>query len=149
MTEIHTVQPSNELYRWLHPGQFDWKESRPTSAAFTDPHMSVDIAVLTDVKQSYLRGKRNGKNAVVSFQASIALEREQEVIHCPTHVLTNQTETSVCSFRTDCPAFSDESVNATICINDAHGCVIGNKTRSVARAFAKASKVEIWPPSPS
>lgn len=43
MTEVYQVKPDDKLLRWLHPGQFNWEENRPTSAAFKDENMSVDI----------------------------------------------------------------------------------------------------------
>jgi hypothetical protein len=77
MTEIHQVQSSDQLFRWLHPGQFDWDERRPTSAAFRDPHMSVDLEPLTSLAESYARAKVAGKNAVASFLAGQAFEKDQ------------------------------------------------------------------------
>lgn len=140
------VLHSDELYRWLHPGQFKWSEGRASSAAFKGSHMSVDIAKLTTLKQSYERAQTNKKNAVVSFRAEEVFTRNQEVIHCPTTVISS-TSHPACIVRTDCPAYSDTlSETSLTCINPAHGCVVGKKSDSFARALAKACKVEIYPP---
>lgn len=58
MTANYQVQPVDKLFRWLHPGQFKWDEMRPTSAAFRDRYMSVDIAELTSLHTSYERAKK-------------------------------------------------------------------------------------------
>ncbi|ARV57325.1 hypothetical protein BZZ01_00620 [Nostocales cyanobacterium HT-58-2] len=61
--------------------------------------------------------------------------------------MTEDTQTIVCKVRNDCTAYSENiSSDCLVCINYAHGCVIGKKNKSFARALAKACKVEICPP---
>jgi hypothetical protein len=147
MTEIHTVQPSDKLFRWLHPGQFKWDERRPTSAAFQDPYMSVDIACLTTLEESYNRAQKISKNAVASIMAKQAFEKNQKVHHCPAQICESSGD-SVCITDEGCPAYQiDGSSKKLICINPAHGCVVGEKPKkSVARFFARECAVEIYPP---
>lgn len=83
MIKIHQVQKEDKLFRWLHPGQFKWDEKRPTSAAFQDPYMSVDIACLTSLQESYERAKKNNKDAIASIVAQQAFDKNQKVHHCP------------------------------------------------------------------
>ncbi len=150
MTDNQEIEPSDTLYRWLHPSQYHWEKRRPTSAAFTNTYMSVDISKLTTLEESYERAKKYDKNAVVSFEAKIAMEKEQEIVHCPTHIIddSNPGETTVCKVRDGCDAYSENaSEECLICINNAHGCVIGKKKDSVKKALARACKVEIYPPS--
>jgi len=131
--------------RWLHPGQFDWTEMRPTSAAFKDPYMSVDLACLTTLEESYERGKLMNKNAVASLMTEQAFEKAQTVQHCPTQICEAAGEL-VCITDTECRAYQADGLSRALrCTNSAHGCVIGNKTSSVARFFAKNAKVEIYP----
>lgn len=117
MAEVYKVKPSDKLLRWLHPGQFDWEENRATSAAFKDDDMSVDILCLTTIEESYNRAKKIGKNAVVSIEAQLAIEKGLEVYHSP---------------RED---------------NYAHGSVAGKKTKSIAKFLAQNCEVEIYPQS--
>ena len=79
MAKLHQVNSSDNLLRWLHPGQFDWDEKRPTSAAFKDDEMSVDILCLTTIEESYERAKKIGKNAVVSIPGKLVIEKGLEV----------------------------------------------------------------------
>jgi len=79
MVELYQVNSSDKLLRWLHPGQFDWDENRPTSAAFKDDEMSVDILCLTTIEESYDRAKKIGKNALVSIHAQLVIEKGLEV----------------------------------------------------------------------
>jgi hypothetical protein len=147
MTENHQVQPLNRLYRWLHPGQFDWQEKRPTSAAFKDPYMSVDLADLTTLDESYRRGRLLHKNAVASITAKCVLEKEQRICHCPTQTCKSSGEHG-CSIDPQCPAYQEDwGTREVECINPAHACVIGNKSKSVAKFFAKSAQVEIYPPN--
>ncbi|MEA5470570.1 hypothetical protein [Spirulina sp. 06S082] len=149
MTE-EEIDSNEELLRWLHPGQFDWKEKRPTSAAFKDQYMSVDIASRTSLEESYERGKRYGKNAVVSFKAKVAYEKDQKVCYCPTSVYQNQSDKAVCTTQQECPVYNENVSSKDLkIINPAHGCVIGKKTKSIAKFFAKNVKVEIYPPAQS
>jgi tRNA(Leu) C34 or U34 (ribose-2'-O)-methylase TrmL len=116
MSDSLEIQPDDRLLRWLHPGQFDWKENRATSAAFKDPQMSVDILSMTTVDESYQRAQKQGKNAVVSFTYQQVKDLELEVKHDPVDG------------------------------NNAHALVLGNKTKSIAKKLAQACKVEIYPP---
>lgn len=145
MTLNYQVQSSDHLYRWLHPGQFNWDERRPTSAAFRDEYMSVDVACLTTLAESYERGRKAKKDAVASFAAQVAFEKEQKVYHCPTQVCASSNE-SVCVTDEKCRAYKSDGLSRKLnCTNTAHGCVVGNKTKSIAKFFSKASKVEIFP----
>jgi hypothetical protein len=147
MTENYHVQPSDRLFRWLHPGQFQWSENRPTSANFRDNYMSVDIARLTTLPESYERAQKLGKNAVASFEAKVAFdfEKEQKIHHCPTQVCEVNDE-FVCKTDTGCRAYKeDSSSRKLICTNTAHGCVVGDK-KKFAKQLAKVCKVEIFPP---
>ena len=149
MTQIHQVQPSDKLFRWLHPSQFDWKEKRPTSAAFQDPYMSVDLARLTTLEESYERGKLMNKNAVASIAAGQAFEKAQKVHHCPTQVCEVAGDL-VCVTDEGCRAYQADGLSRKlICTNPAHGCVVGDKPKPVARFFAKNAEVEIYPPQPT
>jgi hypothetical protein len=142
------VSPSDILYRWLHPSQFNWKENRPTSGAFTDPNMSVDIAKLTTIDESYIRAKKNNKNAVVSFEANEVLSRNQEIHHCPTNIL-RETEESICLARRECSIYKEDISSESLqCINPAHACVLGHKTRAFSKNLRSLSNVEIYPPQP-
>jgi hypothetical protein len=146
MTEIHQVQSSDKLFRWLHPGQFDWSEMHPTSAAFKDFYMSVDLACLTTLEKSYERGKSIKKNAVASITAEQAIDKAQRVHHCPTQICETSGE-PVCVTDAECSAYKADRLSKELrCTNPAHGCVIGDKSKSVARFFAKNATVEIYPP---
>lgn len=117
MAEPYQVKPSDKLLRWLHPGQFNWEENRPTSAAFKDDEMSIDILCLTTIEESYHRAKKIGKNAVVSISASLIMEKELLICHSPVEG------------------------------NYAHGLVLGKKTKSIAKFLANNCEVEIYPPN--
>ncbi len=117
MAELYQVKPSDKLLRWLHPGQFNWEENRPTSAAFKDPEMSVDILCLTTIEESYIRAKKIGKNAVVSIQAQWIIEKGLEVCHEPIEG------------------------------NYAHALILGKKSNSIAKFLANNCEVEIYPPN--
>lgn len=131
MRKTHQVQKEDKLFRWLHPGQFKWDENRPTSAAFQDPYMSVDIACLTSLEESYDRAKKNNKDAVASIVAQQAFEKNQKVHHCPSQVC-KYSGSNVCMTDEGCPAYrSDELSNNLDCVNDAHGCVVGEKKKSI------------------
>jgi hypothetical protein len=147
MESQHQVDSSDELLRWLHPGQFNWQENRPTSAAFKDAYMSVDVALLTTVEESYSRAQKIGKNAVVSFKASTAFEADQKVVHCPSNVLSDAESVFVCQWTPGCPIYrGDVPPQSLVCVNGAHACVIGKKTPSRARALRAAAVVKIYPP---
>jgi hypothetical protein len=149
MLEIRQVQPSDKLFRWLHPGQFDWDENRPTSAAFRDEYMSVDIAPLTSLEESYERAKKARKNAVASIVAEQAFAEDQNVCHCPSQICEDSGE-NVCVTDQGCSAYkSDGETRNLVCINPAHGCVLGKKTKSVSRFFATQCQVELYPPEMS
>lgn len=106
MAELYQVNSSDKLLRWLHPGQFDWDENRPTSAAFKDNEMSVDILCLTTIEESYDRAKKLGKNALVSIPAKLVIEKGLEV--------------------------KSDPVDG----NDAHAVILGKKTQSIAKFLA-------------
>jgi hypothetical protein len=116
MSDSHQINSDDRLLRWLHPGQFNWPEKRPTSAAFRDEEMSVDILSMTTVDESYQRAKKIGKNAVVSLGYQEVVELELEVKHNP------------------------------IAGNNAHALIVGKKTKSVSRKLANMCQVEIYPP---
>ena len=145
--KYHHVKPSDRLFRWLHPGQFKWDEKRPTSAAFQDPYMSVDIACLTTLEESYKRAQKIEKNAVASILAQRAFEKNQQVHHCPTQICES-SGSSVCITDEGCPAYEQDGVSRElICTNPAHACVVGQKPRkTIARYFARECEVEIYPP---
>jgi len=145
MTAIHHVQPSDKLFRWLHPSQFKWDEKRPTSAAFQDPYMSVDIACLTTLEESYNRAKKIDKNAVASITAEQAFEKDQKVHHCPSQEVSPGV--NFCVTDKGCSAYQSDGLSQNlVCTNYAHGCVVGKKTKSVAKFLAKECTVEIYPP---
>lgn len=148
MSENYKVQPPDILFRWLHPGQFVWAENRASSGGFSGDYLSVDIATLTTLDESYRRAEKNGKNAIVSFEAQIAFDKNQNVCHCPAQSC-KKTGENVCSEDTGCPEYKDDAdVRELNSINPAHGCVVGKKTGSVKNHFMKNCKVEIFPPSP-
>jgi len=142
------IEPQDKLLRWLHPSQFKWDEERPISAAFKDDYMSVDVAKLTTVQESYDRGKKYGKNAVVSLKAEIVQQRQQKIHYCPTSIRKEvEPETNVCTTNQECKTYQqDISQDDLKVINDAHACVIGKKPNSIAKFFAKNAEVEIYPP---
>lgn len=110
--------------------------------------MSVDIAPLTSVEESYERARQSNKDAVASLKAGDIMSHAQEVEHCPTQVCGTM-ETLVCNIREDCQIYQDSTdPNSLRCVNPAHGCVIGKKTKAIARAIAKSCKVEIYPSEP-
>ena len=149
MSADYQVQPIDKLFRWLHPSQFKWDEMRPTSAAFRDTYMSIDIAELTNLDESYKRAQKARKDAVVSFKAGLAFELKQKVNHCPTQICELANE-SVCVADTGCGVYqADVSSKKLVCTNHAHGCVIGNKTGSISKSFTKNCDIEIFPPAPN
>jgi hypothetical protein len=85
---MSTITDSEFLHRRIHPTQM--KEGRPSSAAFTDPEMSVDRAALRTVDET-LRGY--GSYGVAGFSAGFARGLEQEVI--PDPALLNQSHALV------------------------------------------------------
>jgi hypothetical protein len=146
MSQNYQVQSLDKLYRWLHPAQFKWDEKRPTSAAFKDPYMSVDIACLTTLEESYSRAEKIQKNAVASIAAQQAFDKNQQVYSCPKQVCQS-TDEAVCVTDNNCAAYQQDGLSRTlVCVNPAHGCVVGKKTESIAKFFAKHCEVEIYPP---
>lgn len=109
--------------------------------------MSVDRSSLTTIKKSYERATDYGKNAVASIKAELAYEKQQEIRHCPTSLDKDNSDTLVCIYDPKCKNYKKDvsSENLKI-INTAHCCVIGKKTKSVAKFFAKNAEVEIYPP---
>jgi len=148
MTQTYQVQPPQKLFRWLHPGQFKWDEMRPTSAAFQDLYMSIDVACLTSLQESYDRAQKIGKNAVASIIAKQAFDKNQKIHHCPTKVC-GFSGSIVCVTDSRCPAYQSDGYvsKSLVCVNHAHGCVVGEKKKSVSRSFAKECEVEIFPSS--
>jgi hypothetical protein len=116
MSESPELHPEDRLLRWLHPGQFHPTEKRPTSAAFKDDRMSVDILSMTTVEESYERAQKIGKNAVASIEYQRIIELGLEVKYDPIEG------------------------------NDAHALVLGKKTGSISKKLAMECKVEIYPP---
>ncbi len=116
MPDSHQIKPEDRLLRWLHPGQFNWVENRPTSAAFKDEEMSVDILSMTTVAESYERAKKIGKNAVASLGCQDVLDLGLEIKYNPIEG------------------------------NDAHTLILGNKTKSIARKLASKCQIEVHPP---
>jgi hypothetical protein len=146
MINRSSIEVSDKLYRWLHPGQFKWDEMRPTSAAFKDQYMSVDIGRLTSLDKSYERAQKIGKNAVASILGEQVFQKGQKAIHCPTQILPSDLKNSICQDEKNCPAFNaDVDEKKLTCINEAHGCVIGKKTSSIAKFFSKNCVIEIHP----
>lgn len=87
------------------------------------------------------------KNAVVSIKAKLAYEKQQRICHCPTSLSKNNPETLVCIYDSECKNYNqDVSLEDLQIINPAHACVIGKKTKGIAKSFAKSAEVEIYPP---
>jgi hypothetical protein len=84
---------------------------RISSAAFTDPAMSVDVEELLVAGGRDWRFSLLGyaSYSLVKFAAVVARQHNQAVVHAP------------------------------LSSNDAHAEVIGTKTRSIARALSKAA----------
>jgi hypothetical protein len=115
MPDFHQIKPEDRLLRWLHPGQFNWVENRPTSAAFRDEEMSVDLLSMTTVSESYERAKKIGKNAVASLSCQDIFEIGLEIKYNPIEG------------------------------NDAHTLVLGKKTKSISKQLASKSQIEVYP----
>ena len=145
-----SLESPDILYRWLHPSQFKWDEKRPTSAAFRGSYLSVDIAKLTTLEESYKKAQKYKKNAVVSFTVSSAKAKNQDVLHCPQYTLKKKPPVDfICNSNSECPVYSENCNSDFVeCINPAHGCVIGKKTTSISRHLSNQSTVEIYPPEP-
>jgi len=148
MNDNYKVEPDDKLFRWLHPSQFIWKESRATSAGFSNDYLSIDITKLTTLDESFIRAKKNGNNAIVSFEAKVAFDKDQKVHHCPV-MSCKETGDDICTVDIGCVNYkNDINLEELNSVNSAHGCVVGKKTKSVQRHFANNCTVEIYPPAP-
>jgi len=76
--QVLDIEDGDHLYRRIHPLQV--KDGRPTSAAFKDPELSVDLARLTTLQQSLAAYPTYG---LASITAGHARSLEQEVFHDP------------------------------------------------------------------
>lgn len=119
MTDDQSVGDSTALFRRIHPSQVIWDENldrlRPTSAAFRDKQMSVNLEddleregleldfVLRDWPQHHL----------ASIEARLARDRGQEIQR-------DHTE--------DDPT---------------HGIVVGQKSGSTCNVFARESRLDV------
>ncbi len=111
--------------------------------------MSVDHARLATLEESYKRGTEADKDAVAAILAEQAFEKAQKVHHCPTQICEASGD-AVCVSDPGCRAYQANGLSRTLkCVNPAHGCVVGDKPKSVARFFAKNATVEIYPPEPA
>lgn len=76
--EAQEIADSDDLYRRIHPSQV--KDGRPSSAAFKDAEMSVDVARLTTPKQTLTGYPSHG---LASIMAGHARALGQDVFHDP------------------------------------------------------------------
>ncbi|MBZ0168327.1 MAG: hypothetical protein K8F29_02645 [Kofleriaceae bacterium] len=76
--EVEEIADNDELYRRIHPLQV--KDGRPTSAAFKDPEMSVDVARVTTPQRVLSEYSSHG---LASITAGYARSLEQDVFHDP------------------------------------------------------------------
>lgn len=76
--EVHEIADVDGLYRRIHPSQV--KDGRPSSAAFKDAEMSVDVARLTTPKQTLTGYPSHG---LASITAGHARAEGQDVFHDP------------------------------------------------------------------
>jgi len=91
--EIQEIADADDLYRRIHPSQV--KDGRPTSAAFKDHHLSVDVARLTIPDRSLSGYPSHG---LASITAGHARSLGQDVFHdprvtSPAHALVEGTKT--------------------------------------------------------
>src|SRR3990170_1644051 len=76
--QVQEIADADDLYRRIHPLQV--RDGRPTSAAFTDPELSVDLARLTTPEHS-LSG--HATHGLASITAGHARSLRQDVFHEP------------------------------------------------------------------
>lgn len=108
-------ESDHDLYRGIRPDAW-WSlnENRPTSLAFKDYEMSVDWCIYSTQSESFDRYKRLSgltKAALASIKVRDVLSLQQELKYNP------------CEIRGE--------------YNPAHTLVIGKKTKTVARRFAR------------
>lgn len=70
------IADAEQLYRRVHPTQVK-DDGKLSSAAFTDPELSVDRAMLTTTEQTL---REHPKHGIAAFTAGLARELEQEVV---------------------------------------------------------------------
>ena len=75
---VQEIADADDLYRRIHPLQV--RDGRPTSAAFTDPELSVDLAKLTTPQPSLSDYASHGLASII---AGHARSLRQEVFHNP------------------------------------------------------------------
>jgi hypothetical protein len=76
--QLQEIADADDLYRRIHPSQV--KDGRPTSAAFKDPELSVDLARLTTPERSLTGYPLYGLTSIV---AGHARSLGQDVFHSP------------------------------------------------------------------
>jgi len=76
--EVQEIADADALYRRIHPSQV--KEGRPSSAAFNNAELSVDLARLTTPERSLMGYPLHG---LASITAGDARFLKQTVIHDP------------------------------------------------------------------
>lgn len=76
--EVQEIADVDALYRRIHPLQV--KDGMPTSAAFKDAELSVDLARLTTLERSLTGYLSHG---LASIAAGYARSLEQTVLHDP------------------------------------------------------------------
>ena len=106
--------PDDDLYRGIRPEWWSHTDCRPTSAAFQDDNLSVDWCKYSTAKESFDRYKRASgllNVALVSIKVEHAIDLKQKVEYDP------------CTINGE--------------YNSAHTLVIGHKTKSIARQFAR------------
>lgn len=86
--EVQEIADVDALYRRIHPLQV--KDGTPTSAAFKDAELSVDLARLTTFERSLTGYPSHG---LASVTAGYARSLEQTVLHDPLE--TNPAHTLV------------------------------------------------------
>ena len=91
--QVEEIADSDELYRRIHPSQV--KDGRPTSAAFKDLELSVDLARLTTCQRSLRRYPLHGLASIITGHAR---SQQQVVFHDPletnpAHALVKGTKT--------------------------------------------------------
>lgn len=78
MDAVEEIADADELYRRIHPSQV--KDGMPTSAAFKDVELSVDLARLTTLERSLTGYPSHG---LASITAGHARSLKQTVFHDP------------------------------------------------------------------
>lgn len=76
--EVQEIADVDALYRRIHPLQV--KDGRPSSAAFKDTELSVDLARLTTLERSFMGYPLHG---LASITAGYTRSLEQTVFHDP------------------------------------------------------------------